>query len=284
MALRSVSEANAHRVADSTMYVTLEPCSHTGRTGPCSLALIEAGVRRIVVAHEDPNPLVSGRGIEMLRQAGRLVELGLMREEAEVQNRRFFTSMRENRPYVTLKWAQDAAGVVDGPRSTEHPGPWAISGPEAHVWTHRLRQVCGAVLVGYGTWKADQPKGTIRAVSGTQAERIVWVANRLSDRERIEVEASGWTVWEPQIGESADGALIRHLSESGLRGLLVEGGPKTTSEFVRLGLWDEAFKLMSPNHIPAGGPKAPTLHADWQHVARWGLDELQHCERVTFKL
>ena len=283
MALRSVSEANAHRVADSTMYVTLEPCSHTGRTGPCSLALVNAGIQRIVVAHEDPNPLVSGRGIEMLRQAGRHVELGLMREEAEVQNRRFFTSMREGRPFVTLKWAQDATGNVDGPRSTEHPGPWAISGPEAQVWTHRLRQVCGAILVGFGTWKADHPQGSVRAVAGAQLERIVWAARRLSDRERIEVAESGWSIWEPHVGESSDEALHRRLHESGLRGLLVEGGPQTTSEFVRLGLWDEAFKLVAPIHVPTGGPKAPELHADWQRVAQWGLDELQRCERVTFK-
>ncbi|MEN9939776.1 MAG: Riboflavin biosynthesis protein RibD [Bacteroidota bacterium] len=282
MALRSVSRENAHLVPRATMYVTLEPCSHTGRTGPCSLALVEAGVQRIVVAHEDPNPLVSGRGIEMLRQAGRLVDLGILRDEAEVQNRRFFTSMREGRPYITLKWAQDSTGAVDGPRSAEHPGPWAISGAEAQVWTHRLRQVCGAILVGFGTWKADHPKGSVRAVAGASMDRFVWAARRLSDRDRIEIEASGWDIWEPQIGESADDALLRHLSGSGLRGLLVEGGPQTTMTFARLGMWDEAFKLVSPELVPVGGAKAPSLRADWQHVAQWGLDELQRCERVTF--
>jgi len=266
------------------MFVTLEPCSHTGRTGPCSLAIRAAGIQRIVVAHEDPNPLVSGRGIEMLRQAGRHVELGLMRDEAEFQNRRFFTSMREGRPFITLKWAQDGAGNVDGPRSSEHAGPWAISGAEAQVWTHRLRQVCGAILVGYGTWLADHPKGTVRAVATTSIDRIVWANRHLSVLELGEVESSGWVVWHPNEGESADDALLRCLRESGLRGLLVEGGPKTTEHLVRLGLWDEAYRLVSPKHVPVGGPKAPKLHASWQNVAQWGVDELQHCERVTFSI
>lgn len=284
MALRSVAAEDVHLIPSATMYVTLEPCSHTGRTGPCSLAIASAGIQRIVVAHEDPNPLVSGRGIEMLRQAGRHVELGLMRDEAEFQNRRFFTSMREGRPFITLKWAQDAAGYVDGPRSSEHPGPWAISGAEAQVWTHRLRQVCGAILVGYGTWLADHPKGTVRAVATSSIDRIVWASRHLSELERGEVESSGWVVWHPNEGESADDALLRCLRESGLRGLLVEGGPKTTEHLVRLGLWDEAYRLVSPKHVPVGGPTAPKLHASWQNVTQWGLDELQHCERVTFSI
>lgn len=284
MALRSVAAEEVHLIPSATMYVTLEPCSHTGRTGPCSLAIASAGIQRIVVAHEDPNPLVSGRGIEMLRQAGRHVELGLMRDEAEFQNRRFFTSMREGRPFITLKWAQDAAGNVDGPRSSDHPGPWAISGAEAQVWTHRLRQVCGAILVGYGTWLADRPKGTVRAVAGTSIDRIVWASRHLSVLELGEVESSGWVVWHPNEGESADDALRRCLRESGMRGLLVEGGPKTTEHLVRLGLWDEAYRLVSPKHVPAGGPMAPKLYAPWHDVAQWGVDELQRCERVNFSV
>jgi diaminohydroxyphosphoribosylaminopyrimidine deaminase/5-amino-6-(5-phosphoribosylamino)uracil reductase len=281
MALQSVDPVHRDRISASTMYVTLEPCSHTGRTGPCSIALLEAGVHRIVVAHEDPNPLVSGRGIELLRQAGRSVEVGLLRDVAEVQNRRFFTSMRFRRPYITLKWAQDAQGFVDGPRSEEHPGAWAISGAEAQVWTHRQRQISGALLVGFGTWVADQPLGTLRAVAGDSVDRIVWASRGMDRAQRRAVESSGWQVWVPNEGESADAALPRLLSESGLRGVLVEGGPHTTNDFVRLRLWDEAFKLCSPQSVPDGGPKAPVINATWRRAAQWGSDELWHAEHVT---
>lgn len=283
MALQSVITEDRPFVLDSTMYLTLEPCSHTGRTGPCSLELIKAGVPRIVVAHEDPNPLVAGRGIAMLRRAGREVDLGLLHEEAEVQNRRFFTSMRLSRPFITLKWAVDSNGMVDAPRTAEHPEPWAISGPEAQVWTHRQRQICGALLVGYATWHADRPLGNLRRVYGRTPERIVWASKPVTEFEEREMNDHGWKVWSPQIGESNEQAIMRHLTHSDLRGLLVEGGPRTTDLFIRLGLWDEAFRLISPLSVPEGGPQASAIEGIWQHVTRLGIDELWRNQRVKLQ-
>lgn len=274
MALRNLRESDRGLLPFATMYVTLEPCSHHGRTGPCSQALIDHKVGRVVVALEDPNPLVSGRGISMLRAAGTTVEVGVEAAQAEFQNKAFLWSMRHGRPWITLKWASDARGAVDGPRSNEHPGPWSITGTEAQIWSHRLRQTCGALLVGAGTWLNDRTAGTVRAVHGPEIHRIIWASRSLSKQhERLALE-QGWTLWSPEPNENVAIALQRHLEASGLRSLMVEGGPATIQLFVQAGLWNDAYRWNAPITLPYGGPLEPSVPFAWRTLGRYGADEL----------
>lgn len=275
MALRLVAPEDRSLLPTATMYVTLEPCSHFGRTGPCSLALIEAGVGRVVVANEDPNPLVSGRGIAMLREAGLTVETGLLREEAAALNRMFLSSMTSGRPFIVLKWAEDAGGFVDGIRRELNAPATAISGPEAQVWTHRMRQRCGALLVGAGTWLADATRGDVRAVAGGEISRIILASRPMRPEDVQRAESSGWTIWNLHE-EDPVAALQSQLAASGLRGLLVEGGPRTTSMFLRSGLWDEAYRIRANHHRASGGVKAPTANIKWESKRHLGSDVLEY--------
>lgn len=282
MALANVRPEDLKLVAASTMYVTLEPCSHTGRTGPCSLALVQSGVRRVVVAHGDPNPHVSGRGISQLKDAGIDVLVGPGSARAAELNRAFFHSMVHGQPWITLKWAEDATGHLDGRRSTAHPGPWSITGPESGVVTHRLRQTCGALLVGTGTWLADGTRGTVRAVAGPEIPRIIWASRPLSPADAKRAAEQGWAVWGPRPGESPAEAWNAALSSCGLRGILVEGGAGVLAELLALDLWDEAYRWQSPNPLPDPGTAAPAFLGAWMHVGRYGRDELYRARRVNF--
>ena len=277
MALNQLRTEDLSLLPESQLYVSLEPCSHQGRTGPCSLAILNSGIGTIVVAHQDPNPLVSGRGIAMLRDAGRRVILGILEEEAAEQNKRFFTSIATGRPHTTLKWAQDSLGQVDGPREN-HPGPWPITGQEAKVWTHRLRQECGSLLVGAGTWLADATQGGVRAVAGPEITRYLWAERPLDDACQGRAEREGWILWSPLEGETSAEALGRSLRASGQVGLLVEGGPRTLQLFIDQGFCDEAYRLMSRNALPEGGSLAPKTSWNWDSRAKWGLDELQQAQ------
>jgi len=274
MALNQLRTEDLSLLPESQLYVSLEPCSHQGRTGPCSLAILNSGIGTIVVAHQDPNPLVAGRGIAMLRDAGRRVILGILEEEAAEQNKRFFTSTATGRPYVTLKWAQDSLGQVDGPREN-HPGPWPITGQEAQVWTHRLRQECGSLLVGAGTWLADATRGGVRAVAGPEITRYLWAERPLNDACQGRADREGWILWSPLEGETSAEALGRSLRASGQVGLLVEGGPKTLQLFIDQGFCDEAYRLVSQKALPEGGSFAPKTSWNWDSRAKWGSDELQ---------
>jgi len=165
---------------DSTLYVILEPCSHFGKTPPCTQRIIAAGVRRVVVAMQDPNPLVNGRGMDLLRRRGIAVESGILEDRARALNAPFVKFIRQQIPYVTLKIAQ----TLDGRIADSAGGSKWITGPAARRLVHRWRWQAGAVLVGIGTVLADDPALTVRHVRGDQPWRIV-----LDSRLRIPLES-----------------------------------------------------------------------------------------------
>src|SRR5207244_1654130 len=150
--------AAGDRAGGATLYVTLEPCAHQGRTSPCAPALVAAGLARVVVATGDPNPLVDGRGLEILRRAGIAVDSGLLADEARAQNRASFTWITHRRPHVTLKTAM----TLDGKIAAVHGGSRWITGEAARAETHRLRSRADAIVVGIGTALADDPELTVR--------------------------------------------------------------------------------------------------------------------------
>ena len=235
-AVASVSDADRALLSESTIYVTLEPCSHYGKTPPCARLLTECRFKRVVVAAGDPNPKVNGRGIAMLRQAGIEVDCGLMADESERLNHQFFTAHRLARPFITLKAATSADGFMDCRR---HPGQPAarFSNTLTTPLVMSLRASHQAILTTAATVAADNPSLTVRQIPGRQP-RIVVIdrQQRLSGSERI------FNLPQPPIiikeNESLAAMAENLYRHEGITSLLVEAGPSLLGAMLENGLWD----------------------------------------------
>ena len=178
--VNAIADMNAKQRQGHTAFVTLEPCSHWGRTGPCCEALIKAGIKRVVAAMEDPNPKVAGNGFRRLREAGVEVITGVCEKEARRLNEHFLLWVTQNRPFVSLKFAE----TLDGKLATTARDSHFVTGQEAHTYSHYLRKIHDAILVGIGTVLDDDPELTTRLVEGKNPIRIV-----LDSRARIPLTA-----------------------------------------------------------------------------------------------
>lgn len=255
-ALASVSHADRHLLADSTMYVTLEPCSHYGKTPPCARLLVDTGIPRVVVGAGDPNPKVNGRGIAMLRDAGAEVATGVLARESEELNHVFFTAQRLRRPFIYLKWAQSSDGFMDARRS---PGrsPARFSNAATSLLTMKLRSQTGAVLTTAATAIADGSRLTLRGWVGESPMRfVVDRSHRLTGSEPIfdagATIIEGYDTFENLFG----GLFMTH----GLTSVLVEGGPTFLSALLEAGLWDALRVETAPFPLgTAGTAAAPPL-------------------------
>lgn len=261
-------------VAGGTVYVTLEPCCHEGngkRTPACTRALIAAQVSKVVFAVFDPNPRVSGQGATSLREAGITVETGLLADRAETLLRFFRVSIKEKRPYVTLKWAQSLDGRI---ACTGGASQW-ISGEEARRDAHRLRAEHDAVLVGSGTARTDNPRLNVRLCPGRDPLRIVlWgrgalktdlllfqepgktlsVCSENSPAHR-QLQDLGWPHLALTAGSQGHpelSVLLKALYEKGIGSLLVEGGAGVLTSFLKAGFWDQASVFLSPLFLGKG--------------------------------
>jgi diaminohydroxyphosphoribosylaminopyrimidine deaminase/5-amino-6-(5-phosphoribosylamino)uracil reductase len=226
----------------ATAYVTLEPCAHQGRTPPCTEALIAAGVRRVVIAIEDPDPQVAGRGIDALREAGVEVVVGVGHDEASRLLAPYLHHRATGRPAVTLKLAATLDGRTAAPDSTSR---W-ITGPEARADVHRLRARCDAILVGAGTVRADDPELTVRGVEAPSAEGPLAEATLDPRRFVLGSIPDGARI---RPAEEVSGPLDEVLDVLGRRGgvhLLVEGGATVAGEFHRAGLVDRYVVYLAP--------------------------------------
>ncbi|MFC0005252.1 bifunctional diaminohydroxyphosphoribosylaminopyrimidine deaminase/5-amino-6-(5-phosphoribosylamino)uracil reductase RibD [Micromonospora siamensis] len=247
------------RARGGTAVVTLEPCDHVGRTGPCSLALIRAGVARVVIAVPDPNPVASG-GAHTLRDAGIEVEFGVRAAEAEAGNVAWLTSTRRGWPYVIWKYA----ATLDG-RSAAADGTsmWITSEP-ARMDVHALRGTVDAVLAGVGTVLADDPRLTARNLrDGTLAIRqplrvVVDSAGRTPVGAQVrDAAAPTWIATAAEVGAGPDGrvdlpALLAELHRRGVRAALLEGGPRLAGAFLAAGLVDQVVGYVAPRLLGAG--------------------------------
>ncbi|MFF7037520.1 bifunctional diaminohydroxyphosphoribosylaminopyrimidine deaminase/5-amino-6-(5-phosphoribosylamino)uracil reductase RibD [Streptomyces griseus] len=264
-ALRAAGE----RARGSTAYVTLEPCNHTGRTGPCAQALLAAGISRVVYAVGDPNPQATGGG-DTLRAAGVRVEQGLLADEAEAGNAAWLTSVRLGRPYVLWKYAATLDGRIAAADATSR---W-ITSPEARADVHRLRAEADAVLVGSGTARTDDPQLGVRGVDGaTQPLRVVVDTNASAVRPGARVlddtaptlvavaeDAPADHLPEAAVlrlpraaGRGLDlDALLAALHERGVRSVLLEGGPTLAGAFVAAGKVDKVVGYLAPVLLGAG--------------------------------
>ncbi|GAA5205687.1 bifunctional diaminohydroxyphosphoribosylaminopyrimidine deaminase/5-amino-6-(5-phosphoribosylamino)uracil reductase RibD [Microbacterium kyungheense] len=237
----ALSKLAPDAVRGATAVVTLEPCNHTGRTGPCSEALIDAGVARVVYAVSDPGDHSSG-GAARLREAGVDVEAGLLADEAAALLDSWLTVQRLGRPHVTVKWAQSLDGRAAAADGTSQ---W-ITGPAARADVHRRRSETDAIVVGTGTLLADDPALTARRPDGTLYEhqpRPVVVGRR-------PVPSGAAVRRHPLPLATDDGqdlpALLETLRQQGVQRVFVEGGPALASSFLRAGLADEVLVYVAP--------------------------------------
>ncbi|HET6413668.1 MAG TPA: bifunctional diaminohydroxyphosphoribosylaminopyrimidine deaminase/5-amino-6-(5-phosphoribosylamino)uracil reductase RibD [Anaeromyxobacter sp.] len=268
VALRAAGE----KARGADLYTTLEPCDHFGRTPPCSLAILEAGVRAVVVGSRDPNPLVRGRGVARLRRHGVPVVRGVLSDECDRLVAPWVTFITKGRPHVTLK----AAVTLDGKIATREGDARWISGPEARAWVHRKRNEVDAVLVGAGTARADDPELTTRLPGGGGRDPLrVVLDTRLRLPRRLRLfrqrsaaptllaHASGrrrrpWPGVELLRCRRGDGGvdlsdLLRQLAARGVTHLLVEGGAAVHAQFLEEGLVDEVAIFVAPKILGGDG-------------------------------
>ena len=254
-ALKAVKDEDRALLSQATLYVNLEPCAHFGKTPPCANAIVEAGLHTVVVGTFDPNPLVAGKGVAILREAGVEVRVGVEEVACRWLNRRFFQSIETGQPYILLKWAESPDGFIDGVRSIDHPGPYRISNDASRALVHTWRSLEAGILVGWGTYMLDEPELTVREVRGAQPQRILW-----SSRGRWDV-AAGWWLWQAKNSPTPWKVFERLAKESGLRSILVEGGAATLQALLDAGLYDEIRVIKG--EIPMGdGVTAPVLPAN----------------------
>lgn len=247
------SVADRAMLREATIYVTLEPCSHYGRTPPCSQLIIDCGIPRVVVGTLDPAPWVAGRGVAMLREAGREVSVGLLEEECRAVNPVFMTSHTIGRPWVTLKWAQSTDGFIDRQRRPDE-SPARFSTTLSTMLVHRLRSLHDAILVGSGTVIADNPSLTTRAWPGRDA--IPVVADR---RGRLDMSSTHLdTDRLITLGDATPAEMLASLREKGITSVLVEGGAAILQSFIDAGLYDFVRVETSPMRLNTGVP-APAL-------------------------
>jgi diaminohydroxyphosphoribosylaminopyrimidine deaminase / 5-amino-6-(5-phosphoribosylamino)uracil reductase len=291
--------AAGERARGATLYVTLEPCAHHGRTPPCADAVVAAGIARVVACHGDPDPRVAGRGFARLREAGIEVEVGPLAAAAARLNLRFLVAATERRPQVTLKWAMSLDGRI---ATATRESQW-ISSPPARRWALALREEHDATLVGSGTVLADDPrldrrlglagKPGLRVVLDRRLRLAAWAASApagaprrlftVADPLLVYTTANTGAAAIPDAGKAPQSpipepgevvalpsvepaAVLADLYQRGVRSVLVEGGVEVLASFAASGLYDRVAAVCAPLLIggreapgPLAGPGAPTL-------------------------
>ncbi|WP_414703184.1 bifunctional diaminohydroxyphosphoribosylaminopyrimidine deaminase/5-amino-6-(5-phosphoribosylamino)uracil reductase RibD [Proteiniphilum sp. UBA5384] len=277
-AIASVKEADL--LPESTLYVSLEPCAHYGKTPPCAELVISRKIPRVVVAAGDPNPKVSGKGIAMMRDQGIEVIQGVLEEEARELNRVFFVNQLHNRPYIILKWAQSSDGFMDHFRT---PGdgktPVIISSSLTHTIVHKMRTQVQGIMVGTNTALLDNPQLTARKWFGQHPARVV-----IDKENKIPANAFLFDGSVPTIVFTAspphdaikktqlkyididfsgdtNQQILDRLYKEKILSLLVEGGAQLLDSFIEKGMWDEAYIEIAEKPLHTG-TKAPNIEGN----------------------
>jgi diaminohydroxyphosphoribosylaminopyrimidine deaminase/5-amino-6-(5-phosphoribosylamino)uracil reductase len=268
---------------DATAYVSLEPCSHYGKTPPCANLLIQKGIKSVVVATLDPNPLVAGKGVKLLQEAGISVQVGLLEKEARWQNRRFFCQQEKHRPYLILKWAQTQDGFI---ARENFDSKW-ISSSQSRQLVHQWRAAEQAILVGKNTALQDNPRLNVRDWTGFDPIRVVLDSKlelpadlHLFDQQiptlcynLLKSEKLTNLEWV-QLSQISLEALLADLHARQIQSVLIEGGGHTLNQFLAAGLWDEARVFTAPIQFERGiaAPKLTQTPAESYTI---GEDQLE---------
>lgn len=306
-ALKSVEPGDKHRIEGATVFVSLEPCSHQGKTGPCCDALVQAKVGRVVVAVTDPNPEVAGRGIQRLRAAGIQVDVGLLQGQADLVLAPYLKRSRTGYPWIVAKWAM----TIDGKIATAAGSSQWISNEHSREHVHHLRRRCDVVMVGVGTAIADDPmlnprppgkREVIRAVVDSKARisldsKLVATANQYptliavgpqADAEKLRsLSNAGCEIWQSK-SEDADTRLLgflKTLADRGCTNVMVEGGGKLLGALNDLGQVDEAHVFIGPKllgGIDALSPVAGDGHRFMNQASGMKLQSVQQIENDIY--
>jgi len=283
-AIRSVEDISLF--SQSTMYVSLEPCSHFGKTPPCVNSLIEHSFKKVVVGCIDPFSKVAGNGIKRLKQNGIEVKVGVLEEECRHINRRFFTFHEKKRPYVILKWAQSKDGFLDIERTGNERGIHWITQPKTQHIVHKWRSEETAILVGKNTVLNDNPLLTVRLINGENPIRIIldsfkeipenfnvfsndaptWIFNRIENKTNQHIQWIKVKELTPQI-------ILNELYKKDIQSLFVEGGGAVLQSFINMNLWDEA-RILTGTSLFNKGLVAPKLSKPITHSFSYGEDQI----------
>jgi diaminohydroxyphosphoribosylaminopyrimidine deaminase/5-amino-6-(5-phosphoribosylamino)uracil reductase len=292
--VQAIRMAGDH-VKAATVYVTLEPCSHFGKTPPCSNLLIESKVDRVVVATQDPNPLVSGKGIEKLRNAGITVEVGVLKHEADVLYEEFFHFISTKTPFVTLK----TAVTLDGKTASYTGSSKWITGEAAREDVHRLRHSNDAILVGVNTVIEDDPSLTTRLKTGgvnpirivldhhlrtplhsklindKESETWIVVSSSVTEEQKTPYLHKGVQVIQMNDEKIDIQELLRKLGELSITSLLVEGGSEVNASFLNQNAFNQVISYIAPKLI--GGKLAPGF------IGGIGIEDMNSAVKLEFK-
>jgi len=246
-AFRSVCHEDEHLLCEATIYVSLEPCSHYGKTPPCADLIVRKGVRRVVCGCVDPFSAVQGRGIEHIRKAGIDVTVGVLEHECLMLNREFIVRNTENRPYILLKWAQTANGFMGYSQAVGDGKPaLQISNAFTKMLVHKLRAEYDAILVGRNTEGLEHPRLTVREWNGKNPQKIV-----LSSTYKSNGFVDG-ILYVNSLQQLIETINQRNNTEPKICSLIVEGGARTLQSFIDAGLWDEIRVETAPFTINDG--------------------------------
>lgn len=279
---------------ESTLFVTLEPCSHQGKTPPCSQLILEKEIPHVIIASKDPNSEVRIKGIEQLRQAGVNVEVGICEQQAAFLNRRFYTFHQEKRPYVILKWAQTADGFIDVSRQEGSPPKdnW-ITSPASKTLVHQWRSQEQAILVGANTAINDDPALTVREVSGANPLRLVIDPNGRIGHDAKLFDGSVPTIVYGSVsgkvpnnveavaaptGREMIPFIMEDLYQRGIQSLIVEGGKTVLELFLAAAQWDEARVFTGTKEF-GSGLSAPQIDIQPAGVEASDTDQIHYYYR-----
>lgn len=295
--LNSVKKEDQHLVSKSTLFVSLEPCSHFGKTPPCANLIVENNIPRVVIGCVDSFSEVAGKGIEKLKNNGIEVITGVLEEECRELNKRFFTFHEKKRPFILLKWAKTKDGFI-APNQELHSQQRWITGEKTNQYVHQFRGLEKAILVGKNTVIADNPSLTVRLVDGNNPIRIVidknlelWnmkqkfnlfddsaktiVINSISNFEDENIEGISVS-FENGVLEQ----LVSILYSRGIQSMIVEGGTTTINAFLGANLWDEAL-VLEGNKTFVSGIKEPDFEGHNYKKLKKGKDDLKWFKNKT---
>ncbi|MDD2195584.1 MAG: bifunctional diaminohydroxyphosphoribosylaminopyrimidine deaminase/5-amino-6-(5-phosphoribosylamino)uracil reductase RibD [Bacteroidales bacterium] len=300
MAINAVSDTSA--LSGSTLYVSLEPCSYHGKTPPCVDLIVESGIKRVVIAVQDPNPQIKGAGILKLKDAGIDVTVGVLESEAKELNRRFFVYHEKKRPYIILKWAQTLDGFIDAVRKPDDPiAPVWITNELARTLVHRWRSEEQSILIGTNTVEKDNPRLDVRHWSGKNPLRVVldrklrlpkqsnvydgtvptlvFVGNNSSaSSQKAEfLSIPNMELITVDFAKGLEGRLLKELYERNISSLFIEGGAMLINSFLKRKLWDEA-RVFVGNQFFYDGVRAPEFSGKIR-----SYDEIGNSKLFTYR-
>jgi diaminohydroxyphosphoribosylaminopyrimidine deaminase / 5-amino-6-(5-phosphoribosylamino)uracil reductase len=279
---------------EAILYVSLEPCGHFGKTPPCANLIIEKGIKKVVIGSIDPNPKVSGQGIQRLKEAGCDVTIGVCEKECDELNKRFFTFQLKKRPYIFLKWAQTENGFI-APLEHKRQGPTWITSPHSRQIVHKMRAQEQAILVGTNTVIADNPSLTTRYWKGNSPTRIVLDKNLRIPKGATVYDGKIKTIFitekksdnEPNLffepidfSENVAQQICDIAHSHAIQSMIVEGGAQMLRTFIETSYWDEAFVFIGKTTFDAG-VKAPKFKGTLVSEEKITKDILQHYKNTN---